>query len=103
MIKKVGSELKCAAVLMTTLTDYRQRLGGAYGAERPASVTFTMRLISTRDGRVLWHSMFKETQQSLMSNLLSFGKAESRGFKWITVEELVRHGINETLEKCPYL
>ena len=62
-----------------------------------------MRLVNTRDGGVLWQSMFKETQQSLMSNLMSFDKAESRGFKWITVEELVRQGINEKIEECPYL
>lgn len=103
LIRHVGSELKCGAVLMTTLVDYRQRMGGSYGADSPASATFSMKLVNTRDGRVLWQSMFKETQQSLMSNLMSFDKAESRGFKWITVEELVRQGINEKIEECPYL
>ena len=103
LIKNVGSELKCDAVLMTQLVDYRQRVGGSYGADSPASTAFNMRLISTRDGHVIWQSMFKETQQSLMSNLMSFDKAESRGFKWITVEELVRQGINEKIEECPYL
>lgn len=103
LIKNVGSELKCDAVLMTQLVDYRQRVGGSYGADSPASATFTIRLISTRDGHVIWQSMFKETQQSLMSNLMSFDKAESRGFKWITVEELVRQGLNEKIEECPYL
>jgi hypothetical protein len=103
LIKNVGSELKCDAVLMTQLVDYRQRVGGSYGADSPASATFTMRLISTRDGHVIWQSMFKETQQSLMSNLMSFDKAESRGFKWITVEELIRQGLNEKIEECPYL
>lgn len=103
LIRNVGSELKCGAVLMTTLVDYRQRMGGSYGADSPASATFSMRLVNTRDGGVLWQSMFKETQQSLMSNLMSFDKAESRGFKWITVEELVRQGINEKIEECPYL
>ena len=103
LIKRVGSELKCNGVLVTTLEEYRQRVGGNYGADSPASATFTMKLINSRDGRVLWTSMFKETQQSLMSNLLSFGRAESRGFKWITVEELVRQGVGETLNRCPYL
>ena len=103
LIKNVGSELKCDAVLMTQLVDYRQRVGGSYGADSPASASFKMRLINARDGRVIWQSMFKETQQSLMSNLMSFDKAESRGFKWITVEELVRQGTNEKIEECPYL
>ena len=103
LIKKIGSELNCGAILTTELSVYRQRVGGSYGADSPASAVFSMKLISTRDGRVLWHSMFNETQQSLMSNLLSFGRAENRGFKWITVEELVRQGVNETLQQCPYL
>ena len=103
LIRTIGSELKCGAVLITSLSDYQQRQGGSYGAESPASVAFTMKLINTRDGRVIWQSMFKETQQSLMSNLLSFSKAESRGFKWITVENLVRQGIVEKIEECPYL
>ncbi len=103
LIKNIGSELKCGAVLITSLFDYRQRQGGSYGAESPASAAFTMKLVNTRDGRVIWQSMFKETQQSLMSNLLSFSKAESRGFKWITVENLVRQGLVEKIEECPYL
>jgi len=103
LIKTIGAELKCGAVLMTTLNDYRQRVGGSYGAERPASAAFSMRLVNTGNGRVIWQSMFKETQKSLMSNLMSFDRAESRGFKWITVEELVQQGINEKVEECPYL
>lgn len=103
LIRTIGSELKCSAVLTTTLIDYRQRVGGSYGADRPAATAFSMKLINTRDGRVIWHTMFKETQQSLMSNLMSFSKAESRGFKWITVEELVRQGTHEKIEECPYL
>ena len=103
LIRNIGSELKCGAVLVTSLFDYQQRQGGSYGAESPASAAFTMKLVNTRDGRVIWQSMFKETQQSLMSNLLSFSKAESRGFKWITVENLVRQGLVEKIEECPYL
>ncbi len=103
LIRNIGSQLKCGAVLITSLIDYQQRQGGSYGAESPASATFTMKLVNTRDGSVVWQSMFKETQQSLMSNLLSFSKAESRGFKWITVENLVRQGIVEKIEECPYL
>ena len=103
LIRNIGSQLKCGAVLITSLIDYRQRQGGSYGAESPASAAFAMKLVNTRDGRVLWQSMFRETQQSLMSNLLSFSRAESRGFKWITVENLVRQGIVEKIEECPYL
>jgi len=99
LIKRVGSELKCDAVLMTTLSAYRQRVGGSYGADYPASAMFTMKLVSARSGEVLWTGMFKETQQSLMSNILT----QNRGFTWITVEELIRQGIAEKIAECPYL
>lgn len=103
LTRTIGSELKCGAVLTTTLIEYRQRVGGSYGADHPAAAAFSMKLINTRDGRVIWHTMFEETQQSLMSNLMSFSKAESRGFKWITVEELVRQATHEKIKECPYL
>jgi len=103
LIKNIGSVLKCDAVLQTTLRTYKQRVGGSYGAETPASASFSMKLISTRDGRVLWTSMFKETQQAFFGNIMSFNQAESRGFKWITVEELLRQGTSEKIAECPYL
>lgn len=98
----VGSELKCDAVFFTVLNRYQQRVGGEYGADSPASTAFTMQLIDSRDGRLLWSITFDETQEFLTSNLWSFGKAYERGFKWITVEQLVRQAIHEKLEECPY-
>lgn len=103
MIKKIGKKLKCDAILMSTIIRFQQRQGGEYAANDPASAAFTMELVNVQDGRVLWRGNFEETQESLLSNLLSFGKAQSRGFKWITVEELVRQGIHEHLSSCPYL
>ncbi len=103
MIKKIGKKLKCDAILLSTITRFQQRQGGEYAANYPASAAFTMELVNVQDGRVLWRGNFDETQESLLSNLLSFGKAQSRGFKWITVEELVRQGIHERLSSCPYI
>ncbi len=103
LLKKIGSELKCNAVLTTTLQTYRQRVGGSYGAESPASVAFFFRMLDTRDGKVLWTSTFKETQQTVMSNILAVGTGESRGLKWLTVEELTTLGISEQIKACPYL
>jgi hypothetical protein len=103
MIKKIGKELKCDAILTSTITRFHQREGGEFAVDSPASAAFTMELVRVPDGKVLWRGNFNETQESLLSNLLSFGKAQSRGFKWITVEELVRQGIHERLSSCPYL
>ena len=103
MIKKIGKELKCDAILTPNLSRFHQREGGEFAADSPASAAFTLELIRIDDGRVLWRGNFDETQESLLSNLFSFDKAQSRGFKWITVEDLVRQGIHEKLASCPYL
>ncbi|THB78590.1 MAG: hypothetical protein D6B25_03835 [Desulfobulbaceae bacterium] len=102
MIRKIGAELNCDAVMITTLKTYQQRVGGSYGAEVPASAFFSLKVFDVKDGRIIWSAMFKETQQSLLSNLASFNKAQNRGFKWITVEELAKQGMAEKLEQCPY-
>ena len=103
MIKNIGRELRCDMILMTMVSRFHQREGGEYAAENPASASFTMEMIRVDDGQVMWKGAFDETQESLLSNLLSFGKAQSRGFKWVNVEELVRQGVHERLSTCPYL
>ncbi len=71
-------------------------------ADAPASASLKIRIVKADKGTVIWSSEFNETQESLLSNVLSFGKAQSRGFKWVTVEELVEQGVRAQLAKCPY-
>lgn len=103
MIGNASAATGCDAVLTTTIVRYKQRQGTSYAVDAPASAAFEMRLYSTSTKIVLWAGDFSETQQALMSNLFSFGKAKSRGFKWITVEELLTQGLKERLADCPYL
>lgn len=99
LLSKIGSELKCNAVLETKISRYSQRVGGEYGADSPASATFSMKLYNTSDSSVIWATMFRETQESLMSNIMS---AHKYGLRWLSVEELVTMGIAEKVEQCPY-
>lgn len=100
LLQSIYSELKCNAVLHTTLSRYVQRVGGDYGADTPASVAFSMRLIDASNGSVIWSATFDETQQSLMSNIMS---AHKYGLKWLTAEELTTLGVEEKVAQCPYL
>ncbi len=102
-IDMVAEEMSCDAVMVTTVHRFKQRVGGEYGVDEPASAAFEMRIINTRSKNVIWAADFNETQESLLGNLFSFGKAESRGFKWITVEDLMTQGVKERLAECPYL
>ncbi len=103
MISAIGKETGCEAVLMTTVSRYRQREGTEYAVEEPASADFQMKLIHARTGSVLWAAEFRETQESLLDNILTYTKAQSRGFKWVTVEQLVEEGVKERLAAFPYI
>lgn len=102
-VAALGQRLNCDGVLQTTVRRYTQREGTEYSVDSPASVEFFMILRDSANGNVLWSADFREEQQSFLSNIFSFNKAKSRGFKWITVEELLEQGIKERLEECPYL
>jgi PBP1b-binding outer membrane lipoprotein LpoB len=102
-MKALGAKLDSNAVLEVTVTRFHDRDGSDLSVNSPASAAFDMVLTQVDSGMVLWAASFDETQEAVSSNLLSLGKARSRGFKWITVEELIRQGVKERLADCPYL
>lgn len=102
-VAALGQKLHCDGVLLTTVRRFTQREGTEYSADSPAAVDFNMVLRDSGNGNVLWSADFREKQESFLSNIFSFSKAKSRGFQWITVEELMEQGIKERLDECPYL
>ena len=100
--RSLAGQVSCNAILETTLSRYEHRVGGQYGVKEPAAVTFDYRLYEVEGGRVLCHGRFDEEQQSVMETLLTLGKASSRGFSWITAEQLMREGLKEKLDQCGY-
>lgn len=103
VITHLHKVLQCDAVMMITVHRYRQRQGGDLAADTPASASFEIRLIDAKTKAVLWSADFDETQESLLSNILTFNKAQSRGFKWVTVETLISQGLQDRLADCPFL
>jgi len=101
--RRIAAQQGCTAVLETTLSRYTERVGGDYGVKQPAAVTFAYKLYEVGEGRVLCHGRFDEQQQSVMENLLTLPKAKSRGFIYLTAEELARDGLQEKLGQCSYL
>lgn len=101
--RRIASQQGCNTVLETTLSRYQERVGGDYGVKQPAAITFAYKLYEVGEGRVLCHGRFEEQQQSVMENLLTLPKAQSRGLIWLTAEELARDGIKEKFGQCPYL
>ncbi len=102
-IVSLGQHLGLDAVLVGVVERYWQREGNEYAATVPASVSFTLRLYDARNGAILWSTRIDETQEALLDNLFSFGKAQRRGFRWVRAEELLAHEIQERLAQQPYL
>ena len=99
----VADRLSCNTVLETTLRRYKDRVGGKFFANDPASVAFDFRLIAIPEGTVLCSGTFDEVQQSVMENLFNFKSATERGFTWVTAEQLMREGLRARFSECPYL
>jgi len=103
MVSAIGKKVGCDGVLVTTVRRFKQRVGTEYASDDPASADLHMALVHAASGAVLWTADFRETQESLLDNVLSFEKMQNRGFKWVSVEQLVEQGISERLATCPYL
>lgn len=103
MVSAIGKKVGCDGVLVTTVRRFKQREGNEYASDDPASADLHMALIHAASGAVLWTADFRETQESFLDNILTFDKMQNRGFKWVSVEQLVEQGITERLSTCPYL
>jgi len=97
----LGKELAVDAVLMGRVTRYQLRKGAAYAASQPASVAFELYLLESKKGTIIWSARFDKTQKFLsedLSNISSFIQGE---WRWLTAEELMKLGLNQTLDKFP--
>lgn len=101
-IRDIGAATGCEGVLETTVSRYRQRVGSEMSVDVPASAAFSMVLVGVKSGVVIWSTSFDEEQKALLDDLFSFHKAERRGFKWLSVEDLVRESVKLRLADFPY-
>ncbi|NIQ39819.1 MAG: hypothetical protein GTN81_14705 [Proteobacteria bacterium] len=101
LAQKIALELQADSVILGWTFQYRERIGGDWGAERPASVTFVAVLLDGRSGRLLWHSKFDETQRPLSENILHLPTFLRRGGRWVTASELASDGVGHVLLRFP--
>ena len=102
LAKLVGERIGCNAVMASAVSRFNERDGGKYSAEKPASVAFDFRLLAVESGAVLWSATFDEAQRSVSENLYDWNKARSRGFSWVSAEELMAEGVRTKLANSPY-
>ncbi len=101
LLRDIGERLDVGAVLEGTVRVYRERKGSAIGLEQPrdaAAVGFSVRLISVKDGKILWIGDYYERQRPLTEDLSGFLE---RGARFLTVEELADSAVDHVLRGFP--
>jgi hypothetical protein len=88
----VGRVLDADTVMVGTISQYSDRGGSQWATDSPSTVSFSVDLLSTKDGSVLWGTSFTETQKPLFDNLFEIKKFVKRKGKWITADEMAKEG-----------
>ena len=100
-IPLIGKQLHADVVLVGHLYRFRERVGGRYAVDSPASVGFDVNMIDTRTGKLIWSGHFDETQQSLSENLFLIGTFFKRGGTWITAEQMATDALDQLVQEMP--
>jgi hypothetical protein len=100
-LQMTGKALEADGVVIGYVSCFRERVGYAYSAERPASVTFGVYLIRVSDADIVWGRIYDKTQQSFSENILQASTFFSRGLKWVTAAELAEDGMDEVMNTFP--
>jgi hypothetical protein len=100
-LQSLGHRHKADGVLIGYLYAFRERKGGALGADSPAYVAFEMVLMSVESGRLIWQPKFSETQEPLNQNLFELGKFIQRKGRWVTAREMATEALKEILQTYP--
>jgi len=95
----VGRVLGADTVMVGVISEYSDRGGSQWATDSPSTVTFSVEVLSTKDGRTIWESSFTETQQPLFDNLFEIKKFVKRKGKWITADELAKEGARKIARK----
>lgn len=95
LYQEAGRRQHADAVMVGYLYEFIERVGGNYGVEKPARISFELNLVSVASGRLVWQNRFIETQQALNENLFDLGKFIQRKGRWITAREMSAQAIED--------
>jgi hypothetical protein len=99
--RNMGALLKADLIVIGTVWRYRDR-GAIEGLpDSPASVAFAIYLIEAESGRQLWRGIFDGTQETVLGDLFKAKERLKMGLKWLTADELARHGVREVMKSFP--
>jgi len=75
----IGRRLNVDGVPATTENQLVERRGSAAGAEQPAAVDFTMRLVRSSNGAEIWRAVYHYKDEPLSENLLNLNARLAAG------------------------
>jgi hypothetical protein len=90
----LAKAVKADAVIFGSVWRYIEREGPADGADRPASVAFTLRLFLASSGEVVWEETYDKTQEALSSNIFDWALFWEEGPHWLSAAELTHIGVD---------
>jgi len=97
----LAATLNADAILRGTVTLFREREGSHLSISRSAAIGLELWLVSGRDGRLLWSGRYHETQRSVSEEVRTLPLAWSRGFRWLTAEELTDDAVTALIKTLP--
>lgn len=101
MALRLGNRLSADLIVVGTVWRYRDR-GAIQGfPDKPASVAFALYLLESHSGRQLWRGVFDEAQEFALQDMSKFTKRIKMGLKWLSADELARHGVKEVFRPFP--
>jgi hypothetical protein len=101
LAKKFGENLQADLVVVGSIWRFREKGTVKDIPENPASVAFSVYLMEVASGKRLWRNGFDGTQKTLSEDVLGGLKQGKIGFRWVSVNELARHGVKNVFRKFP--
>jgi len=98
----VGRALGVDAVVMGSVMRFEERVGGKWAVDKPASVAFSVAVVSSIDGSILWKAKFEKTQKALFDDVLDYKTFFKGGMVWQTADKLSEIGVLNILGQIPF-
>ena len=95
----LGKAVGADAVLCGTVSRFVEREGSAFGARQPAAVSFTLMLVSSSSGKLLWTGSFDQQQEALSTNLFNWWQFWEGGPRWFSAAEFAHMGVERLLDQ----
>lgn len=101
MALQMGDSLSADLMVVGTVWRYRDR-GALQGfPDKPASVAFALYVVESKTGRQIWRGVFDMAQEIVLRDMAKFTKRIKMGLKWLSADELARHGVQEVFRPFP--